>query len=782
MSPREPQSEPLAESAEVTRAIPATRVAERERLMQQELLLSIAGRMAHLGGWSIDLRTLEVEWSNEVCDIHGEPHGTRPSLSSGIHYYAPECRDTIRLAVEACATKGEPFDLQLELIPRQGNRRWVRAIGEPVRDAQGTIVRVQGAFQDVHDRVLLQEETTRLAQRLSSTLESITEAFYLLDRDWRFVFVNHEAERLVERRRDEILGMVVWDAFPEARDSEVHHVYQRAVESGEPQTLRFHFPPLNRWFDIRAFPSTEGLAVYFRDVTVERESELQLREQAALLEEAHDAILVRDLEHRVLSWNKGAERLYGWTADEVLGKSVAHLLYDDATVLYEATLVVLEADEWQGEIEHRTRDGRQVTVDARWSLLRDDRGRPARILAINTDITERKKLLAQFLRAQRMESIGTLAGGIAHDLNNVLAPVLLSIEMLRETITDADGRDTLSVIESSAQRGADMIRQLLGFARGFERRDQNINLAELVDDALRVVRDTFPRNIRLRRTIDGVSDIRGDPTQIHQVLINLLLNARDAMPAGGEIRIDARDVISDGTMTGSRQPPLGHSVCLSVVDTGTGMPVEVQSQIFDPFYTTKEVGKGTGLGLSTVSAIVRSHGGTIDVQSMPGHGTTFRLHFPALSSEARRQDLPPDAMMRGNGELVLVVDDEDAIRDVCRRTLERFGYRVLTAIHGGEAVSIYAARSRDIALVLTDMAMPVMDGPAAVAAIRAINPQARIIAASGLGPAGTGEAAMVPGTQRFLAKPFSTEKLLRVIREVLDSVPTPHAVTGPSTQ
>ena len=875
------------------------RKAAEAELHESQRLVELAGRIARVGGWSVDLETGEAVLSDVVCEIHGLPTGTTFSLDDGFSYYAPGSLSLIEEHFQRTAEEGIPYDLDLEILTETGRRVWVRSVGEAVRDKEGVIRKVQGAFQDIsrqkaaeaelreserrfrelaesmplvvwtatdqgmidyqteaiihytgkprgelageawldvlhpddveptvaawmaavetgepyevefrirrhdgayrwfmtraypfrdadgaivrwygsstdiHDRLQAEREARELADRMTATLESITDAFYLLDPEWRFSFMNEQAERFLERSREELLGHLVWETFPEVVGTRLEKEYRSASEDGVTAAFEYHYPPLNRWFDVRAYPSEQGLAVYFRDITQEREAEAQLREQAELLDRAQDAILVRDLEHNIVFWNPAAERIYGWSREEALGRSIRDLLYTDPTPFDEATRAVLKMGDWTGELEHVCRDGSTVTVEGRWSLLRDDVGEPKRILAINTDTTDRKKLLAQFLRAQRMESIGTLAGGVAHDLNNVLAPILLSIGVLRSDIENPEAQEILATIEASAQRGADMVKQVLTFARGVEGSQVAVEVAQLVDDLSRVVRDTFPKAITFRTALpEGLWPVLGDPTQLHQVLMNLLVNARDAMPRGGVLEIVAENLTIDQNYAAmSQETTPGRYVRVSVMDSGVGMAPEVVDQIFDPFFTTKEVGEGTGLGLSTVAAIMRSHGGWVNVYSEEGSGSTFRLYFPAATvdeEETGQQQEPPTAeSLRGQGELVLVVDDESAVREITRRTLEAFGYRVVTATDGAHAVGIYGQRGGEIDVVLTDIMMPILDGPATIRALTRMDPSVRIIAASGLGANGGVARAADYGVKHFLPKPYTANTLLAILRQVL---------------
>jgi len=1006
------------------------------RLQENERLLGIAGRMAQLGGWLVDLEAGLCHWSDEVCRIHEVSKGTVVTTEEGIRFYAPEWRPVIEAHFRRCAEEGVPYDLDLQIETAGGRRVWVRTIGEAIRDPDGVIRRVQGAFQDIsrqkeaeealvesrasfhqlaesmpifvwsatpdgqidyvtrdlmeytgepleahlngnwlefihpedrervrarwvqslataspylvetrirrrdgaqrwhlvqaqavrgrdgsirawygsstdiHDLRLVEARADRLQERLGRTLESITDAFYLLDDEWRFVFMNGEGERLARSPRSELLGRPVWEVFPELVGSELEAHLREGVGQGVPVQALHHFEPYDVWVDVRAYPSSDGVAIYVQNVTSARIAELKLRaaeerfrnvvrattdaiwdwdlrtdrvwwsegllesfgvepvsldsgteawvarihpsdrdravlglraaidggsdiwqdqyrflrgdgsyawvrdrgfimrdrtgapvrvvggiadetgfveaqqkiqEQVELLDRAQDAIFVVDLEHRAVFWNAGAQRAYGWSAAEVEGQSVRDLLHPDPAEYDAARAAVLETGEWSGEISHRRRDGAGLLVEGRWSLVRDEDGDPQRILAINTDITERKALLNQFLRAQRMESIGTLAGGIAHDLNNVLAPILLAVDLLREDPLDEEVLETLATIERSADRGAELVRKVLAFARGVEGDQVAVDLTRILDDLVQVVRDTFPRTVRLRVELsEDLRALRGDPTQLHQVLMNLVLNARDAMPKGGELTIVAENVDLDEQFTAmAGEGSAGPYLRISVEDTGEGIPAEVLDKIFEPFFTTKELGRGTGLGLSTVAAIVRSHGGFVHVKSEPGKGSTFQVYLPAgVESVEETMPVPPRTLPRGGGELVLVVDDEPAVRAITRRTLEAHGYRVMTAADGTEAVSAFALHGEDIAVVLTDIVMPVMDGPETIRALRRMDPTVRVVTASGYGGETGIARAADAGCKHFLPKPYTAKALVRKIREALTD-PAPGADPDP---
>ncbi|MFZ0062692.1 MAG: PAS domain S-box protein [Pyrinomonadaceae bacterium] len=507
------------------------------------------------------------------------------------------------------------------------------------------------------------------------------------------------------------------------------------------------------------------------DITKRKRGEERIREQAALLDQAQDAILVRDLNQNIRFWNKGAERIYGWSAEEAVGKNEFQLLLKERSPQFEAAReAVIKAGEWSGEIQQYRRDGSEIIVESRWTLVRDDQGAPTSILVINTDVTDRKRMEAQFLRAQRMESIGTLAGGIAHDLNNVLSPILMAIDMLQLKATDEASKKWLEVLRTNAERGGNMVRQVLSFARGVEGERVALQPKHLIKEIAKILRETFPKSVEINFELpNDLWIISADATQMHQVLMNLCVNARDAMPEGGSILIKAGNTVVDENYARMHlEAKPGRFVLITVSDTGPGIAPEILSRIFEPFFTTKEMTKGTGLGLSTALTIVKSHGGFINVYSELHKGTQFSLYLPALDSpEAAKASALQTDLPLGNGELILVVDDEESIREITRSTLETFGYRVLTANDGTEAIALFADRKNEVAVVLTDMMMPFMDGPATIRALQKMDRGVKIIAASGLTAGHKAGEASLEGVAMFLGKPYTAEKLLVALAKIL---------------
>jgi PAS domain S-box-containing protein len=496
---------------------------------------------------------------------------------------------------------------------------------------------------------------------------------------------------------------------------------------------------------------------------------------AGILASAMDAIITVDKDQRVVLFNAAAEKMFRCSVADALGERLDHFIPERFRAAHREHVRVFGETKVTQRTMGKARqlfglrsDGEEFPIEA--SISQIDDGGHKLFTAIIRDVSEKKRLESQFLRAQRMESIGTLAGGIAHDLNNVLSPILTAVELLQMRLNDESSQRLLNILHTNAVRGGEMIKQVLSFARGVEGEYILLQPTHLIKEIIKILADTMPKNIEITFSVaPGLRSVSGDATQLHQVLMNLCVNARDAMPQGGKLRIEAENVDIDehyALMNVEAKP--GKYVSLGVTDTGLGIPDQNLSKIFDPFFTTKEHGKGTGLGLSTVSGIVRSHGGFIGVYSEVGRGARFRVYLPAIgetqSAQAQpaRRDLPT-----GNGELILVVDDENAIREVAKETLSAFGYRAIIAGDGAEAMAVFAAHKDEVKLVITDMMMPYMDGPATIRALRRLDPKVKIIATSGLKAEDKIADAAQLGVKTFLPKPYTAEKLLKTVAAVL---------------
>lgn len=501
------------------------------------------------------------------------------------------------------------------------------------------------------------------------------------------------------------------------------------------------------------------LGFYFqRKRELERSKEL-----AKLLDISADAIIVCDIDDTILFWNEGAEKIYEWEKDEVLGRKIIDFIYKDKTKYEEVKKELLEKGEWRGEVRKVKRDGGEIIVGSSKILVKDEEGRPYRIFIRDTDVTEIKRLQSQLYRAQRLESIGNLVGGISHDLNNILSPIIMGCGILRAKIKDMEILDTLDMMEKSAQRGVNLVKQILSFARGGEGEKTLIQVKHVIREVEELLRETFPKDIEIEIDIQrDLWTILGNSTEIYQVLMNLCVNARDAMPHGGTLKISAENIIIDEDYArwnvGAR---VGPYVVITVSDTGTGISQEIIDKIFDPFFTTKEKGEGTGLGLSLVYSIVKGHNGFINVYSKEGEGTTFKIYLPGV--EVREEGLLiHEEVLKGQGEIILVVDDEKYIREIVKNILEANGYKIIQAENGETALRLYK-ENPNISLILLDYVMPVLNGEETLRRFLEINPEVKVILMSGF----LEEVKDFSGYKSLLRKPFTVKELLRTVREVL---------------
>ncbi len=505
---------------------------------------------------------------------------------------------------------------------------------------------------------------------------------------------------------------------------------------------------------------------------VRQQAETQLREQAELLDKAREAIITTDLDLCIKFWSRGAEQIFGWSASEMVGRRLSEV-FSSGDIDRDDSIGnrLKQISDWRGELFSRQRSGASLILEGSVTVLRDESYLPIGWLSISSDITEQKKLEEKFLRTQRLENIGMLAAGMTHDLNNVMAPIGLGVGLLRSRISGAKDLRLLDTMENCVQRGTMLIRQILGFAHGITGQLQLIQVMHLLLDLVDVLTATLPKSIALdKRVSPDLWPIKGNPTHIHQVLLNLCINARDAMPEGGTLRLRAENCELDANaaqaIEGGRP---GSWLVLEIGDTGTGIPAEVLPQIWTPFFTTKASDGGTGLGLPTVRGIVETHGGFIDLQSEVGRGTTFRVYLPSCRAEAPIRSANKDeTIRRGRGERILVVDDEPFMLETIRETLAGAGYDVVTAT-GTESAALVVKPSHPFALVITDYEMPEINGRDLALIVRAHQPEAKIILMSGFMSSKPAEMAEIrTAGDKYITKPFDTSELLNSIRQLLD--------------
>lgn len=624
----------------------------RRKLEESQALLRMASGLAQFGAWRVELPDLRMTWSEEVYQIHELPADVAIEFERSLEYYVPEHQEAARSAFMACAEQGITFDLELQIVTAKGRRAWVRNIGQAVRDAGGRIVRVQGALQDISARKEAEDKERALQDKLTGMLERIGEGFMAVDRDWRVTYVNAEAVRLTGRDRESLLGKSTWELFPEAVGSQYEEQIIRAVREKVGVDFVEYFPPLDAWFEVRAYPSEEGLATYFRDVTHERRLEEHIRQ------------------------------------------------------------------------------------------------------------------------AQRLEAVGQLTGGVAHDFNNLLTVILGNAELLGEKLgTDTPLGSLAVLISMAAQRGAKLTNALLAFARRQPLDPVAVDVNELLQGLHDMLRRALGEDIEIEfKMAEGLHPAMIDPAQFESAILNLCLNARDAMPGGGRLTIETGLRELDETYVDSRfgLAP-GKYILVAVSDTGCGIPPEHLPRLFEPFFTTKEMGKGTGLGLPMVYGFVKQSGGQVNVYSEVGEGTSIKLYLPPAETavSAPRDETPSVEPPRGS-EKVLLVEDDDMVRMYAEDLLSGLGYDVATAANGPAALEIIE-QGADVDLLFTDIVMPGgMNGRELADQARALRPGLRVLYTSGYTENAVVHHGRLDAGVNLVSKPYRRAELAARVRAALD--------------
>jgi two-component system cell cycle sensor histidine kinase/response regulator CckA len=635
-----------------------------DKLLESQAFLDIVERAAHLGGWEVNLADNRISWSDEACRIRELPLGATMKVDAAIEYYAPECRAAVRAAMIACASEGLAFDEEWRIATPSGRLQWVRVIGRPVRDGDGSVVRLQGVLQDITSSKRAEEAVRLVETRLTSTLEHMTDAFVTLDRDWRVTYMNRVTERIFKCSREELMGKVVWDELLVTRGSAFELQSRRAMEANCTVEYEEFYVPLGIWLEVRSYPSDSGLAIYFRDVT---------------------------------------ERKRGQQA--------------------------------------------------------------------------RESLEGQLRESQKMEAIGRLAGGVAHDFNNILGAILGNLELARqEAGSSPQALESFEEIRKAGHRGRDLVGQILAFSRRQPVARRIVDIVGVLEESVRMLRVTLPARVKVGFVAKDRPAVLADPTQIGQVLLNLGTNAAHAMQGlPGTVNVTVESVVvKPGNAHASHPLPpdlkAGRWARISVADDGVGMDAATLARIYEPFFTTKPVGEGTGLGLPVVHGIVASHGGTIAVQSHTGQGTRFDLYFPEVEGKEEAVEIAPEPIAdiaRGQGQRILYLDDDEAQLFLVERMLEKRGYRVHGFQNQREALAAVQADPGAFDLFVTDYSMPGMSGLDVARAVRAIRADLPVAVATGYVTDELQEQAAEAGVREVIFKPNAVTEFIDVVQQLV---------------
>jgi hypothetical protein len=758
---------------------------EREQtrmvLQRNEEQLRLAFDLNDIGLWARNITSGLVTWNTNQYHLLGfQSWEVEPGYEVWRTRIHPDDMVQVEQRLTQALDTQTDYEAEYRVILRDGSIRWLLDKGRGLYDETGQPLRMIGVMFDITERKQNEVALHESALEIADLYNNAPCGYHSVNAAGVFVNINDTELTWLGYTRDEIVGKKkVTDLLTPEGVKTFQKNFPIFMQQGWIKDLEFEMIRKDRTIlpillSATAVKDSSGQFLRSRstvyDISDRKQAEAQQAFQASLLNQVQNAVIATDLEGRVTYWNQFAQQLYQLTPED-LGRSILDVTVPvkQQEIAAEIMASIQATGRWEGEFEVQRRDGSSFTAYVIDSLIRDPVGNPSGIVGISMDITAQKQLESQFLRAQRLESLGTLASGIAHDLNNILTPMLAMASLLPLNLPPLSERSQqlLNIMNENAKRGANLVKQILTFARGLEGERAPVQVKHLLRELEQVVSSTFPKSITLTRNIatEDLWLVSADATQLHQVFMNFCVNARDAMPEGGTLTISAENRRVDEMFAQMHlDAKVGSHVAITFADTGVGISPENIDRIFEPFFTTKVVGEGTGLGLSTVLGIVKHHGGFVTVSSKLGQGTEFQVFLPAIISS----ETPPEVYQEpptGKGELILIVDDEENIRETLKLSLENQNYRVLTAKDGVDAISTYAAHQSDIQAVLIDMMMPSMGGATAIAVLQRLNPQIKIIACSGT--ENKDNLDTLTCVKAFLSKPFTVDDLLNTLQTIL---------------
>jgi PAS domain S-box-containing protein len=757
-----------------------------QEVMLKETLLRLIQRLAKVGGWAVTYEAgqqTDIHWTPGTYEIYEHEGSSPPSFNENLDLILPAYRELAVTRFEGCI-RGVPCDFEIEILTFKGNPKWLRIIAEPEFDADGKVKRVAGAVQDITLEKREAQEKRLLSQRLLTTFESMTDAFYLLDRDWRVIYINDAANRLVSGVAKPALGGNIWEIFPNLKRSPLYEGYHQALRDNQPFHCEYYSELMQNWIELNAYPSLEGLAVYFRPVTEQKRMAARIAASERRLNfvtlATLDAAWDWNLETDRIWWSGALERLFGY--EDIPGAPELETsrqfwidqIHDDdrARVLTSVTRIIdTDARMWEERYRFKHSNGQFVHVEHRGFIIRSDDGRALQIVGGITDVSERTMLEQRMLQSQRLESVGKLTGHVAHDFNNLLTVILGNAGLLQMLLKgNAQVEQLAGMISNAAVRGSDLTRRLLAFARKQTLEPRSVDINDLVDNMRTMLERTLGVDISIQvHTTPDLHPALVDAHQLEGALLNLCLNARDAMPDGGALTIETSNAIIEPSFPDHYQELApGNYVVLAVTDTGTGIKPEHIKHVFEPFFTTKATGKGTGLGLSSVFGFVKQSNGHISIYSEPGAGTTVMIYLPVAATVATTLPARTGTTAGGN-ETILLVEDDDQVRDLAEHLLgTSLGYKVHVMPDAASALE-FLRNGAHIDLVFTDVMMPGMNGREFARQAKLMRPGLKVLFTSGFTENSIAHNGALDEGFNLLAKPYSISDLARKVRETLDA-------------
>jgi PAS domain S-box-containing protein len=637
---------------------------------------------------------------------------------------------------------------------------------------------IMGEGRDITERKRAEEALRESEIKYRDMVEQINDVIFTTDMNGIFTYISPTIEILGGYKPEEMIGHPMGEFLDPLFLPKIKEQFQKIMTGMlEPTEYRVKIKSGKfRWVRSSSRPILKenkpvGMSGVLTEITQRKQAEETVNLLSHAVKSITECVSLTDLNNRILFVNQAFLDLYGYSEADVIGKTIGALVVPGGTDNLEIINTTLKGG-WQGELVNRKKDGTEFPISLSASAVLDDFGKAVALVRVATDITVQKKLQQELLQSQKMQSIGTLAGGIAHDFNNILGIILAYITSFKRFEDDTKKFDiAIETITKAVERGKTLVQQILTFARKTETEFRAVNVNDVIMEIMTMIYETFPKILTYTQNYDkGISYIYADHSQVYQALLNLCVNARDAMPKGGVLTINTRMVSGISLRTQHPDADASSYVCIEVNDTGEGMTEDICNRIFEPFFTTKEQGKGTGLGLAVVFGVVQTHKGFIDVESELEKGTTFRLYLPAsqVAEPISVKDEETLEEILGGTETLLVVEDEEMLMMPLQIVLVEKGYKVFSAEDGLTALKIYHERKNDIALVLTDLGLPTITGLEVCQRIKKINPNERMVVATGyLDPYMKSEL-LKAGIQHFLYKPYDLKKVLKVVREVLD--------------
>ncbi|MFN7943610.1 MAG: PAS domain S-box protein [Thermoanaerobaculia bacterium] len=760
-----------------------------EALREREYMFAASQRFAHVGSWNWKIGDSKVWWSDETYRLYGlSPDMGAPDFEFFFEIVHPEDRPKLREWVRTAVAGRHPAAVEFRALRPDGTCRVIRTEGDVIETVDGVPSRIAGTAYDVTDLLSADEAVRESERRYRELFEKSPVALFLSEVisdsagrpiDCRFLYVNPAFERFVQAKAADLVGRTLFEFNPRTSRAMMER-HGRVALTGVPDSWEGHSVALDTHYEATAFSPRPGQCVTFLvDISDRKRAEAALREALERERQAVSAGNVGlwdwDLRSNRVQYSAEWKRQIGYAEDEISDdfdewRTRVHPEDIDRCLSAVRAFLANPGPKYEVEFRFRHRDGSYRHILARASVVRDEKGRPERMLGSHVDVTERTELQAQFLQAQKMESVGRLAGGLAHDFNNLLTVINGTAELAMRGLQDGDPlREDLDAIDRAGRRAAQLTRQLLAFSRKQVLQPTVLDLNAVIADMQKMLTRLIGEDVTLAfAPTEELGLVRADRGQIEQVLLNLAVNARDAMPGGGTLTISTANVDLDETRAELRPPVVaGRFVMFSVGDTGIGMDQATQNRIFEPFFTTKGVGKGTGLGLSTVYGIVAQSGGHIGVHAEVGKGTSFEIHLPRVAGVAEAdRSTPSDSAVRGS-ETILLVEDDEALRRLTERALESAGYDVLVAANGGEALLLLEEFPGPVHLLLTDVVMPGMSGRDLADRLREMRRDMRVLFCSGYTDDTILHHGVLDDLTNFISKPYTVAALAGKVREVL---------------